>query len=522
MSTTGLLVLAAAALAYILAGFHHGISFHDEAVPVYGAARILVGDLPYRDFWTMYAPGQFFLLAGLFKLFGPSLAVERVTTAVAMFGTSVVAYVIARQLGLSSRMALLPAGLWTIVMGGILATVLSVGVFPALLGGFASSALLLRYLDTRDRGLLIASGVLLGVCALFRQDFGAYFLVAQWATVALVRPPSAARVLGLHSAAIAGPVAVAGAILLLIGIPGSRIIGDVVVFPVTSYSRIRGLPLPPLIPDPRALVGADPGPWLILLRDSLRFYFPVIVLPLVAAVLVADRRRGRLADSAPVLLVAAADLTLLGYAWSRADRAHAVPAWLPALLLLAWLLARAWQLRARRTRAAFLALGAAWILAFIAPPLLAKADRLLRPASEGEVVFDPPRAGGIIAGPEYAALRATVRYVQTVVPPGERIFVGNEYHDSIVLNDMLFYFLADRHSATRYHELAPGVATTEPIQLEIIRDIERRGVRHIVLRRNPGYQPDPHGSPRLDRFIRDHFSVVQTFGHYTVWERRGS
>jgi hypothetical protein len=66
------------------------------------------------------------------------------------------------------------------------------------------------------------------------------------------------------------------------------------------------------------------------------------------------------------------------------------------------------------------------------------------------------------------------------------------------------------------------VATTEPIQLEIIRDIERRGVRHIVLRRNPGYQPDPHGSPRLDRFIRDHFSVVQTFGHYTVWERRGS
>jgi hypothetical protein len=43
-----------------------------------------------------------------------------------------------------------------------------------------------------------------------------------------------------------------------------------------------------------------------------------------------------------------------------------------------------------------------------------------------------------------------------------------------------------------------------------------------VLRRNPGYQPDPHGSPRLDRFIRDHFSVVQTFGHYTVWERRGS
>ena len=34
---------------------------------VVGATRILQGEVPYRDFWTMYAPGSSYLTAGLFS-----------------------------------------------------------------------------------------------------------------------------------------------------------------------------------------------------------------------------------------------------------------------------------------------------------------------------------------------------------------------------------------------------------------------------------------------------------------------
>jgi len=51
---------------------------YDEGLMVSGAARVLDGAIPYRDFWTIYAPGQFYALAGVFKLFGVSLLASRI------------------------------------------------------------------------------------------------------------------------------------------------------------------------------------------------------------------------------------------------------------------------------------------------------------------------------------------------------------------------------------------------------------------------------------------------------------
>ena len=47
-----------------------------DGVSTVGAERILKGEMPYRDFWTMYAPGHFYLLALLFGIFGTDLMVE--------------------------------------------------------------------------------------------------------------------------------------------------------------------------------------------------------------------------------------------------------------------------------------------------------------------------------------------------------------------------------------------------------------------------------------------------------------
>jgi len=51
---------------------------YDEGIISYGAVRILHGDVPYRDFWTMYAPAQFYIVAVLYKLFGLKLLVVRI------------------------------------------------------------------------------------------------------------------------------------------------------------------------------------------------------------------------------------------------------------------------------------------------------------------------------------------------------------------------------------------------------------------------------------------------------------
>ena len=42
-----------------------------------------------------------------------------------------------------------------------------------------------------------------------------------------------------------------------------------------------------------------------------------------------------------------------------------------------------------------------------------------------------------------------LHYIRTNVPEDERLFVGTLRHDRIVINDILFYSLSDRSSATK-------------------------------------------------------------------------
>jgi 4-amino-4-deoxy-L-arabinose transferase-like glycosyltransferase len=69
----------------------------DEGIILQGAQRILRGEVLYRDFFSFFTPGSYYLLAALFKTFGNSLMVAR--TALVVFGGvfSVVTYLLARR-----------------------------------------------------------------------------------------------------------------------------------------------------------------------------------------------------------------------------------------------------------------------------------------------------------------------------------------------------------------------------------------------------------------------------------------
>ena len=50
---------------------------YDEGLVLFGADRVLRGDVPYRDFWTLYGPAGFYVEAALFRLFGETALVGR-------------------------------------------------------------------------------------------------------------------------------------------------------------------------------------------------------------------------------------------------------------------------------------------------------------------------------------------------------------------------------------------------------------------------------------------------------------
>jgi hypothetical protein len=106
----------------------------DESVYLYQAKRVLEGAVPYRDVFDLTTPGWLYFMAGLFKLFGVSLATARIATAVLHGLTAVMIYATCRRLRVRPALSW-PAGLaylvvcqpaWPIASQHWLATALSV------------------------------------------------------------------------------------------------------------------------------------------------------------------------------------------------------------------------------------------------------------------------------------------------------------------------------------------------------------------------------------------------------------
>jgi len=89
----------------------------------------------------------------------------------------------------------------------------------------------------------------------------------------------------------------------------------------------------------------------------------------------------------------------------------------------------------------------------------------------------------------------------------------------------MFYFLSERDSATKYHELHTGLATTHRIQQEVIHDLEREKVNYVVLWNDPENNIEPNKSKEssgvkdLDDFIQSHYETVTNFGPYTILKK---
>lgn len=65
-----IIILLALGFLYLYFGSNIKLNVYDEAIGIYGADRVAQGDIPYKDFWTLYAPGYFYLLAFLLNIIG--------------------------------------------------------------------------------------------------------------------------------------------------------------------------------------------------------------------------------------------------------------------------------------------------------------------------------------------------------------------------------------------------------------------------------------------------------------------
>ena len=479
------------ALAALLSGVTilWGINPHDEGLVLQAGARISEGQLPYRDFYANYGPGQYFVAGGLDLLFGPSLLTWRVVRVALDATVAVLAYLLARR----EAPEPLAVGAWLAVAGAM--------AFPSIPSpNPAAIALGLGALLLAGRRPALA-GALAGLAVVFRVDVG----VAAVAGAVLAAWPGGGRRAALRAAGAAAVVAVV--LLAPVVLADPRDAWDQTLGFALDEQGLQRLPLPSL----------DPGS--LQPNKVLEHYFPYLLLAGAALwAALAVRSRAPLRDWAPGPLL----LSGVGYLLARADEFHYIPlaAVLPVLLVIVAARERA----AGRTATFAVACGVVAVMALhfldekriqaLSPPPLSRLDVDVADGVKAETA-------------DAAAIAGLVRYVRARVPPGRPVFVANPRYDRVKVGDPLLYVLLNRPNPTRYDVMQPGVVTTAPVQREIARDLDRARPALIVRWLAPvASEAEPNGAGRssgvhvLDRYLARTYAPVRRFGDYEVLRRR--
>jgi hypothetical protein len=504
----------------------------DEAIFLVGSDRIHSGDVPFRDFYALYPPGQYYVVAALLETFGRSVLTVRVYCVVVRALIALLLFLLSRRL-MSLRLALVSWGACVLWLCGY--RNFGYPVFPALASALFGLELLASCVETQRPTAsasalrLWGAGAAMGAAALFRHDIAAYAVIASlpWLGAlflprrAGVRPPVWAYPAGV-AVAFCIPVA-----WLLAIVPVRELVFELISYPSTTYPLVRGLPYPALFPN--GLSGnllSDPR-LLLASFASVPFYAPLLFYALGILWWVSrvnTRGRAALVEPGNLTLLTLVILGSLAFipARVRPDPGHAA-----AMLLLSYpvamaLLGAAWRSGRRWRAPATAALGIVTLMTLPAPAftLLGAAQAGLARASADPAGTHCPDAG--------ADREETAAYLRSVVPPGGKIFVGCSRHDIIFANEPILYFLSERLPGTRYHLLDPGVATTLPVQREIVDELIRNRVEYIVLssefalvrERNLGGVSS--GVTVLDEFLQAHYQLDRRFGtDLSVWREKG-
>jgi hypothetical protein len=452
-------------------GFNPWVFLSEEGEMMAWVDALLRGQVLSRDVYCLYGPLAVYPVAGLFKLFGPSLWVWRVWLFALNVPALLVVYVLLRGLTRTRTGA---------ALGTLLAALLCTSLVPAMSWslsrvtlGLAAIATLHVFLRAGRTRWLFATGALLGVSLFFSQEVGLSSAVAVVVTLVVAmwqaRPaPGWARALGWLAAGAAAVVAPLFVLFAAQGALGATL-ENLFVFPRVRMLGYAAYVFPSFDEGLARLLTAADAAGREGFATVMRAYFAPVAYAGSAFVLVLRAVRAprpTFGGFPPRALTLGAilvfGLLLFQSALSRPDLPHLLFALPPALVLLVALGEEAVRIAiAPRAAPAWRAAGLAFLVAWLAG-LAAFRDTLalnlrdylhqtgLTLSGRFSTAYVPgfraielPRAGAVRAPAAWAQdLEGVVRYAQAHTRPDQAVWAFP--------NDVMVNFLADRPLSNRY------------------------------------------------------------------------
>jgi hypothetical protein len=447
--------------AYLCAFLRYSTLEPDEGIVLRGAERILQGQLPYRDFFSFYTPGSFYLVASLFRLFGDSFAVARMSLAVAGGICSAVTYVLSRRVcptGISVLSALLATS------AGVAFRFLVLHNIYSTVGCCLCLYVAIRFLETARTYWAFVTGTLASLTFLTEQSKGSGLylgLAVGFATLVFFnkefRPHKTAFIV-----ATVGVMWPLGATFAFFAIRRSlKVMLQCWLWPVQHYTQANHVPYgyQNWSDHTRELI-FHTGPIIVriikvtvVLPGLLIPVLPIVAIGILALSIVSLKRKCASYDIRYYLLVSSVVAGLvLSVVIVRADIIHFM------YLAPLWYLVLAWILGARNVGSPLLSASRVPLTAFVALTFGLLSMALLSSATGAHNRIET-RRGSISTG----AKEDVIEYVQTRVHSGGNLLVYPYLP--------LYNFLTATTNPSRFDFFQPGMNTEEQAE-EIIRSLQ--------------------------------------------------
>ena len=497
--------------------------------------QILNGRFPHRDFLHLYGPGSLYVLAGIYKVFGVDLTVERLVGLIQHAAVAFGMFALLRPFG--RRVATVAAMVTILVLigpGGLSAMAWNGALGLGICAVAVATAAARRDDGPRARRMLALAGVLGGAALLYRPDM-VLAVVAGLGAVwwGLDRPRRRPLLLGL-------------VLTLLLYVPHLLVSGigesiqGMFLEPVFELRDGRALPVPPswnAIDGFLQRAGTfRPEGWSLpmpALSHQIHLWFWLVPLSILVNLVAAWRLRRREPGSAraqvlwPAALFGAA---LLPQAMQRPDTTHL--AWVTGItfaLMVPSIVTLVEQFRPRAPQWAGLVtatgvLGLIFVVVIPFYPARTYVD--LTMLSLGRDEFGTPITNGdrtfYFGDPTGAAeAQRVVDRLAAEAEPGETLIAGPVDLSRTNYNDSFFYYLfPELQPGTRYIEMDPGIANTEGSGLAD----ELRSNDWLIVSRSSDLWNEPNdsvipGSQEPNEVVADQYCLVEDAGSFQLLRR---
>ena len=445
----------------------------DEGIILQGAQRILDGQVPYRDFFSFFTPGSYYLLALLFRVFGNSYLVAH--TALAFTGAvfSPITYLLARRV-CSRQTSLLVTSLMTMTALPLRFVVMHNwdSTFWACLALYCA----VRFLESPGKQWAFAAATCTSLTALFEQSKGAGLLLGLGTGFLIITLICKQPTIFTRSRLIAIALGLALPFLVTAVYFASRHAFDSMLaswfWPLQHYSRANRVPY---AYDNTA--GEIRNKIFNSASTELRLFAMLVysalswvpLLPIVAAALLVRLivRQWRPISVGPewahyVLVSSTITGLLFSVVAGRADYFHFM------YLQPIFFLALAWILGGRNIRNRLFTRIAPAVGFCLSMSLLALAAELFFTTRMGSSIVT--RRGTITT----EGRDTVIEYVQAHVAPGEKILIY-PYQST-------YYYLTQTFSPTKFDFYQPGMHTDQQLQ-EMLTEFTAHPTRVVL------YQP---------------------------------